>query len=146
MERFWSKVDKTDGCWNWTASKFNNSGYGLIKIAGKRRSAHRVSFELFHGAIPSGMLICHRCDNRACVNPDHLFLGTHRDNMDDMVAKDRQPRGKKNGRARLDEETVVAARYAQLTSGASVATIARSLGVSKSTAHRALTGENWSRA
>lgn len=87
--RFWQKVEKTKGgCWNWVAAK-NNCGYGLTHFDGKRISAHRLSFQLANGVIPGGMQVLHRCDNRACVNPEHLFLGSNRDNMLDMLAKGR---------------------------------------------------------
>lgn len=86
--RFFAKVDKTDGCWLWTAGKFPN-GYGKFRHEGKFKKAHRVSFEHHVGPIPLGMLICHRCDVRRCVNPDHLFVGTQKQNIQDAMAKGR---------------------------------------------------------
>lgn len=96
-ERFWSKIQKTKGCWLWLANctkdKEGNRRYGLIG-AGRRGEgmlyAHRVSWELHNGVIPEGMLVLHRCDNPQCVRPSHLFLGTQFDNMQDMVRKGRQ--------------------------------------------------------
>ena len=88
MERFWNKVDKTDDCWNWTASK-NIQGYGYFRFDGKMRKAHRMAWLLVNGEIPDGMCVCHTCDNPGCVNPIHLWLGTNQDNMDDMNNKGR---------------------------------------------------------
>jgi hypothetical protein len=96
--RFWAKVDKNGPtmphmqtpCWMWTASKKSN-GYGqLILKKGVLIQAHRLSYMLAHGDIPSGLLVCHECDNPACVRADHLFLGTHKDNMQDSVKKGRK--------------------------------------------------------
>lgn len=92
-ERFWSKVDKSnlDGCWIWKASLSGQNGYGFFRI-GKAEgctTAHRFSYTLEKGIIPQGMLVCHSCDNPKCVNPNHLFLGTHRDNAIDRKNKGR---------------------------------------------------------
>ncbi len=106
MIRFWKKVKKTDTCWVWTASK-NQDGYGWFKINGKMRRAHRVSYEMHFGA-PGELCVCHRCDNPGCVNPAHLFLGEHQDNMNDMVVKGRSNtrRGIANTEAKLTESAV----------------------------------------
>lgn len=90
--KFLSKISKSDetGCWMWSAGK-TGQGYGAFSIDGKNRPAHRVSYELFKGPIPEGLFVCHDCDTPACVNPDHLFLGTHQDNMDDRSKKGRTP-------------------------------------------------------
>jgi hypothetical protein len=86
-ERFWSKVQKTDCCWNWIGSI--TDGYGYFKVGGKTLKATRVSWELANGPIPEGLWMLHHCDNRKCVRPDHLFPGTQQDNVDDMMAKGR---------------------------------------------------------
>lgn len=97
-ERFWKKVDQNGPthpvlgtpCWVWTASRFVR-GYGALKVDdGPKGYAHRISWELHFGPIPDGLWVLHRCDNPPCVNPAHLFLGTHLDNMADMDAKGRR--------------------------------------------------------
>lgn len=97
FDRFIEKVEKTEqGCWTWTAATYRK-GYGHFQrlIDGKWRmyKAHRYSYEVYKGKIPSGMLVCHSCDNPTCVNPNHLFLGTQKDNMIDMLSKNRKVRG-----------------------------------------------------
>lgn len=88
MERFFDKVNKTDSCWNWTGAMRPN-GYGCFKVKGKLISSHRFSWELVNGKISDGLLVCHKCDNRKCVNPSHLFLGSQKQNMHDCKSKNR---------------------------------------------------------
>ena len=97
-------TDNEDGCWEWIGAT-NVYGYGIISYESKQRRVHRLAYELEFGKIPTGMLVCHKCDNRRCCNPQHLFLGTYQDNVDDMRGKHRdaygQNKGEINGASRL---------------------------------------------
>jgi DNA-binding XRE family transcriptional regulator len=102
--RFWGKVIKKDGCWQWSGSK-SSDGYGSFSIAHKMYGAHRISWEIHYGQIPQGKHVLHKCDTPECVNPEHLFLGTHKENMRDMFSKGRRKhaRGIRNGLAKLND-------------------------------------------
>jgi len=110
--RFWSHVEKNGPihqilgtrCWVWTGVK--QWGYGIISDAGKPWKAHRWSYRYHRGDLPDNLVVCHKCDNRECVNPGHLFLGTHQDNFDDMKSKDRSARGERHRNAKLTDEDV----------------------------------------
>ena len=112
IDRFWSKVQKTRGCWNWTGRSFNRDGYGEIGIGGQMGRAHRISWILHFGKIPKKLYVLHKCDNRKCVNSKHLYLGTQFENMRDMIKRNKNinRKGEKNGRHKVSKENVLLIR------------------------------------
>ena len=106
-EMFWQRVKKhgPDNCWEWTGT-IENHGYARIGAGENRKLAHRLCWEIVYGPIPDGMCVCHKCDNPGCVNPNHLFLGTQLENMQDREQKGRTARGSANGKAKLNAEQV----------------------------------------
>lgn len=151
QQRFFASCtyDEKTECWDWLGS-LSPRGYGRIRVAGKNIRAHRYSWILKHGRdIPEGMVVCHKCDNPKCVNPDHLFLGTIADNVADCVSKGRHARGEKlahprakgekNGNSRLTANQVDAIRSDQRPQR----TIASQFGVSQALISKIKRGEMW---
>lgn len=136
--RFYRQVSKTDCCWEWTGT-LKETGYGRFGLDGKALPAHRVAWELAYGAIPEGRWVLHHCDNPKCVRPDHLFLGTHKDNVEDMVAKDRQRKGAK---PKLTDEEVAQMRLDYSTGEHSQAGLATKYGITVRTVGRILRGKS----
>lgn len=104
-DRFWKNVDKTDYCWNWIGT-LSTHGYGQISINRRWRLAPRIAWELYYGESPGKNHVLHRCDNPRCVREDHLFLGTHQDNMKDMLQKQRHHHGETHRSHKLTEQDV----------------------------------------
>lgn len=136
-ERFWEKVNK-DGptlrpelgpCWIWSAS-LRKDGYGQVHFRGQARAAHKVAWILERFELGRGECVCHACDNPACVRPDHLFVGTHEDNVRDKVAKGRHPTGSNCWQAKLSDEDVGAIRAAVL-GGQSQKLVAAQFGINQ---------------
>ncbi len=128
--RLWEKVRKTDTCWLWTGAMLK-TGYGSIRIDGKAMRAHRVAYELEKGEIPDGMLLRHTCDNRECVNPDHLIPGTSKDNTNDALVRGRHVCGDKHFKAKLSNHAVTAIRAA-FDAGVPGRFLAKQFGVTES--------------
>lgn len=139
------KLDPHTGCWNWTRSA---PGFGYGKMCGGTRKnrisimAHRFSYEYFKEKIPEGLRVCHRCDNPACVNPSHLFLGTAKDNTEDMVAKGRSLRGEKSPNAKLTKVAVAEIRE-KLKNGTIGRRLAEEYGVDPNTISKIRLNKRW---
>lgn len=158
-DRFWPKVEKTSGCWLWRGARLK-TGYGSINRGGHDGAsvkAHRASWELHFGTIPTGLHVLHRCDTPLCVRPDHLFLGSHADNMRDMAQKrrstigDRNPsrlypervaRGSRNGNAVINDIAVLCVRYLG-SCGLPQPLIAGAYGISQSTVSLICNRRRW---
>lgn len=150
QKRFWAKVDKSGECWLWTGAK-NSKGYGSFRVNGKQVSTHRLSYQMHLGDIPLGLCVCHKCDVRHCVNPDHLFVGTHKDNWLDAKGKGRLKNiirggsvvyGEKHGKARLTKDQVKLIRKLS-NEGTSDTVLARRFSVARGTIYDVITRRTW---
>lgn len=143
--RFWTLVETAgeDDCWVWK-ERTDKDGYGIVYDSEQRKSrrAHRVSYEMHYGPIPEGLLVCHKCDNPPCVNPSHLFLGTAKDNSDDMVRKGRSKVTRGCFKSKLTDEIVLEI-CKRIDAGDTYDDISRDAGVSKPAISRINTGVVW---
>jgi len=148
IARFWAKVNVLgpDDCWEWLAGT-NDKGYGNFWVEGKTLRPHRISWELTHGPIPEGLHCLHHCDNRVCVNPSHLFLGTNKVNVDDRVLKGRtfHPIGESHSLTKLSNEQVLEIRRLYtLENHVSQAKLGILFGVKRSVITKIISRKTWS--
>ena len=134
--------DHDSGCWNWIGKK-DKRGYGRCSFEGRKQFAHRISHKVFKGPIPDGLYILHSCDNPACINPDHLRIGTQAENMNDAVVRRRMPIGEQSSMSKLSNESVMQI-VEMRNSGMSIADIARNFNVEFTTVSVILRGHTWS--
>ena len=140
-DRFFSFIEKkSSGCWEWQGAK-NPGGYGLFTLGKKFKLAHRLSWEFTYGFEPIGLVICHTCDNRACVNPEHLFLGDNKDNAKDKMKKGRHVQ--RYGNSKLTIENVKEIRRLWITGEYSHLKLAGMFGVKHSCIGRVINSNKW---
>lgn len=134
-------------CWEWHRTDPSTGGYGIVTISGKKWKAHRLSWFLFRGEIPSGLLVCHHCDNPPCANPDHFFIGTHLDNCRDAESKKRitHIKGIAHPLAKLDDEKVrfIRSNFKPRSKDMNSITLAKRFGVQKSLIYRIVKRISW---
>lgn len=138
---FWDRVSKGDGCWEWQGAR-DGAGYGALSVNGRVEVATRFAWEITHGPIAPGLVVRHKCDNPPCVRPDHLELGTPKDNQQDKAQRGRSARGEKNHLARMTVALVGEVRRLAAT-GVSISEIERRTGISHNALHCAITRKTW---
>lgn len=145
-DRFWAKVNKTEGCWLWTCYTMGN-GYGIFTISRHNQElAHRVSWELANGPIPEGMDVLHNCpdgDNPACVNPSHLWIGTAKDNTQDMIKKRRHAHGETHGQTDLTVADVLEIRRLRAETNLSLSAIGDKFKVNPTCVYKIVHRKRW---
>lgn len=142
VDRFWAKVRKTGECWEWIGCQ-DTKGYGFLNVASRTLRAHRLSWEIHNGPFDQSLCVLHSCDNRCCVNPAHLFLGTQADNMADMNAKGRHCRGQGVKNAKLTPDAVREIRSAR-QSGVPVYELMKTYSISRNHVRLVAIGKMWS--
>lgn len=150
IDRFWSRVDRSGGedtCWNWT-SRSKIRGYGVIKVQARQWLAHRLVWVIVNGPIPEKMEVCHHCDNPSCVNPSHLFLGTHVENMQDMLFKGRGRfmfgyKGEDHPCAKLTERDVLEIRRRYAVGNVTQKSLANEFGITQAMVSRIILKVAW---
>lgn len=143
--RFWSKVDKrgVDECWEWLAFVHPKTGYGSFKYKKEKIGAHQYSYILHNGNYDRSLLVCHTCDNRSCVNPKHLFLGTQKQNIEDAISKGRMPFGESSAVAVLTNDLVREIRKRYAAGGISHAQLAKEFGLRKENLYYVINRKTW---
>jgi hypothetical protein len=156
-DRLWRQVKRGDGCWLWTGA-LNDAGYGRIRLGKTRTRAHRVAWIVTYGPIPDGLFVCHKCDQPLCCRPDHLWLGSHADNMADCYAKGRQatgmrsgnwthperlPRGEAHKNSTLTDADVRAIRARYIPRVVSMSMLGREFNVTAGTIHGIVHRKTW---
>lgn len=143
-ERFWSRVVKTDGCWEWFG-RTNRKKYGYMKVGQRLWWVHRYSYQLHHGQIPNGLHVLHKCDLPWCVNPSHLYVGDNNQNIADKVARGRVARlpGQANGQAKLSQADIAEIRRLHLEEGVFQKDLAAQFGVGQPQVSRIVSGKRW---
>jgi hypothetical protein len=143
-EKFLAKVcpDAASGCWLWRGMVVG-TGYGMVRFERKMYPAHRLAWKFFRGEIAPGLSVCHKCDVRACVNPEHLFLGTQADNMRDMKERGRSPHGEKHSRSKLTAEQVSRIKMMLAEGRMYMSELAREYGVTPATISSIARGTTW---
>ena len=145
--RFWNKINKNSSCWLWIGVK-DRFGYGRFSLDGRMVYAHRIIWEYVNGSIPNGLFVLHKCDVPACVNPEHLFLGTQSDNLKDAYQKGHLRhlsgfRGEKQGQSKLTDEIVKSIREEYQNPKTSQYQLAKRYGVCQTTIWRVVKRKSW---